>query len=208
MSSVIGLNWKQMLFPRCLILARKLYKNPKEPREGKLEIYRLPTYPMKMSNGNRRLRHVVMHLKFAVKREMCARMYLTNMFCVICHFLKIFYWTVQTLCQSSTILYMMIWLWLWTFLNVFLLFKAKRLYSWLPMYSTRTCALFMTIWNWDKTNKINMFSPLWSIRVYTVSRIVIIWIIFLYFQLKELDIWQSREIITEKMPADFDKTNV
>jgi hypothetical protein len=37
----------------------------------------------------------------------------------------------------------------------------------------------------------------------TVSRIIVTWINFLYFQLKELDIWPSREIINETMPNDF-----
>lgn len=37
----------------------------------------------------------------------------------------------------------------------------------------------------------------------TVSRIVSTWINFLYFQLKELDIWPSKELIMEYMPADF-----
>jgi hypothetical protein len=34
----------------------------------------------------------------------------------------------------------------------------------------------------------------------TVSKIIITWINFLYFQLKEMDIWPSREIVNEYMP--------
>ena len=37
----------------------------------------------------------------------------------------------------------------------------------------------------------------------TVSKIIITWINFLYFQLKEMDIWPSREIVNEYMPEDF-----
>lgn len=37
----------------------------------------------------------------------------------------------------------------------------------------------------------------------TVSKIIITWINFLYFQLKEMDIWPSREIVNEYMPEEF-----
>lgn len=41
----------------------------------------------------------------------------------------------------------------------------------------------------------------------TVSKIIKIWINFLYFQLKELEeqFWLSKEVINEHMPKDFEK---
>lgn len=37
----------------------------------------------------------------------------------------------------------------------------------------------------------------------TVSNTIVTWINFMYFQLKELDIWPSRSVIDEYMPNDF-----
>ena len=37
----------------------------------------------------------------------------------------------------------------------------------------------------------------------SVSRVIVTWINFLYFQLKELNIWPSKDIVQETMPVDF-----
>lgn len=46
---------------------------------------------------------------------------------------------------------------------------------------------------------------LFQVSQSTVSRIIITWINYLYFQLKEINIWPSQEIIKETMPSDFSK---
>jgi len=44
-----------------------------------------------------------------------------------------------------------------------------------------------------------------GISTHTVARIFKTWLNFLYYQLQELDIWSSRDIIDEHMPSDFQK---
>lgn len=39
----------------------------------------------------------------------------------------------------------------------------------------------------------------------TVSKIIVVWINFMYLQLNELDIWHSREITDKNMHKDFQK---
>lgn len=46
-------------------------------------------------------------------------------------------------------------------------------------------------------------ATLFGISVSTVSRIFITWINFMYLKLGQINIWPSREIIDETMPADF-----
>lgn len=58
----------------------------------------------------------------------------------------------------------------------------------------------MKLRQWKKDCELSLFL---KISKSTVPRIVSTWIIFLYFQLKELDIWPSKELIMEYMPADF-----
>ncbi|XP_033762333.1 uncharacterized protein LOC117343891 [Pecten maximus] len=48
-------------------------------------------------------------------------------------------------------------------------------------------------------------SEKFSVSETTVSKVVITWINFLYFQLKELPIWPTRDTVTEHMPIDFGK---
>ena len=46
-------------------------------------------------------------------------------------------------------------------------------------------------------------SYLFQVSESTVSNIIVTWINFMYFQLKELNIWPSRLVIDEYMPDDF-----
>lgn len=46
-------------------------------------------------------------------------------------------------------------------------------------------------------------SVLFQVSTSSVSRIVITWIIFLYFQLKELNLWSSEDIVQDFMPVNF-----
>lgn len=46
-------------------------------------------------------------------------------------------------------------------------------------------------------------SYMFEVSESTVSNIIVTWINFMYFQLKELDIWPSRSVIDEYMPNDF-----
>ncbi|XP_076073051.1 uncharacterized protein LOC143044775 [Mytilus galloprovincialis] len=46
-------------------------------------------------------------------------------------------------------------------------------------------------------------SLFFNISESTVSRTINTWINFLYFQLKDLDIWPSRQVVDEFMPVDF-----
>ena len=63
--------------------------------------------------------------------------------------------------------------------------------------------LFLTLMKLRQAKEDIELSILFNISESTVSKIVITWINFLYHQLKELDIWPSREIIDEHMPDDF-----
>jgi hypothetical protein len=55
--------------------------------------------------------------------------------------------------------------------------------------------LFMTLMKLRQANDDIELAMLFKVSESTVSRIVITWIHFLFFQLKELDIWPSKEII-------------
>lgn len=46
-------------------------------------------------------------------------------------------------------------------------------------------------------------SLLFQVSESTVSRIIGLWINFMYFQLKELNIWPEKDIVEETMPCDF-----
>ncbi|XP_069140042.1 uncharacterized protein [Argopecten irradians] len=48
-------------------------------------------------------------------------------------------------------------------------------------------------------------SFMFEISESTVSKIIVTWINFLYFQLKEIDIWASRDVVSKHMPEDFGK---
>lgn len=65
--------------------------------------------------------------------------------------------------------------------------------------------LFMTLIKLRQNKDDIELSRLFKVSESTVSRVVITWINFLYFQLKEINIWPSKEIIQEHMPSDFGK---
>lgn len=45
-------------------------------------------------------------------------------------------------------------------------------------------------------------SYMFEVSESTVSNIIVAWIIFMNFKLKELDVWPSRSLIDEYMPND------
>lgn len=63
--------------------------------------------------------------------------------------------------------------------------------------------LFLTLMKLRQAKDDIELSFFFNISESTVSRIVTTWINFLYFQLKEITIWPSRELIDKYMPADF-----
>jgi hypothetical protein len=63
--------------------------------------------------------------------------------------------------------------------------------------------LFLTLVKLRQAKEDYELSLLFEISETTVSKIVIMWINFLYFQLKDLDSWPSRDIIDKNMPEDF-----
>lgn len=63
--------------------------------------------------------------------------------------------------------------------------------------------LFLTLIKLRQAKEDLELSFFFSISESTVSKIVLCWINFLYFQLSELNIWPSREIIDMHMPEDF-----
>lgn len=65
--------------------------------------------------------------------------------------------------------------------------------------------LFLTLMKLRQAKEDIELSLFFNISESTVSRIVINWINFLYFQLKELNIWPSVNVIKESMPSDFKK---
>lgn len=65
--------------------------------------------------------------------------------------------------------------------------------------------LFMTLMKLRQAKDDLELAMLFKISESTVSRIVIQWINFLYFYLKDLEIWPSKDIIEDTMPADFKK---
>ncbi|XP_048242560.1 uncharacterized protein LOC124133758 [Haliotis rufescens] len=65
--------------------------------------------------------------------------------------------------------------------------------------------LFLTLMKLRQAKDDIELSFLFGISSSTVSQIVITWINFLYFQLKELQIWPSRATVDDHMPTDFGK---
>ena len=63
--------------------------------------------------------------------------------------------------------------------------------------------LFLTIMKLRQAKEDFELSMFFQISQSTVSRIIITWLNFLYFQLKELDIWPSKDIIEDFMPSNF-----
>ena len=61
----------------------------------------------------------------------------------------------------------------------------------------------MTLMKLRQANDDIELAMLFKVSESIVSRIVITWIHFLFFQLKELDIWPSKKIIEHTMPSDF-----
>ena len=65
--------------------------------------------------------------------------------------------------------------------------------------------LFLTLMKLRQAKEDFELSLLFNISETTISTIVVTWIIFLYFQLKEIDFWPSKELVQEYMPEDFGK---
>lgn len=63
--------------------------------------------------------------------------------------------------------------------------------------------LFLTLMKLRQSKDDKELAIFFKISESTVCRIFNCWINFLYFQLKELDMWPSREVVTEYMPSDF-----
>lgn len=63
--------------------------------------------------------------------------------------------------------------------------------------------LFLTLMKLRQAKEDFELALLFDISESTVSHLIITWINFLYFQLKEIDIWPSREVVNEYMPKDF-----
>lgn len=63
--------------------------------------------------------------------------------------------------------------------------------------------LFLTVMKLRQAKEEHELILIFEISETKVSNIIIMWKFFVYFQLKELDIWPSREIIDKNMPQDF-----
>ncbi|XP_062598931.1 uncharacterized protein LOC134260373 [Saccostrea cucullata] len=63
--------------------------------------------------------------------------------------------------------------------------------------------LFLTLIKLRQGKEDRELSFYFSVSETTVSKIIVTWITFLYFQLREINIWPSREIVSEHMPLDF-----
>ncbi|XP_062599736.1 uncharacterized protein LOC134261311, partial [Saccostrea cucullata] len=63
--------------------------------------------------------------------------------------------------------------------------------------------LFMTLVKLRQDKEDVELSMLFNVSASTVSRIIITWINFMYFQLKEINFWPSPVVIHEHMPQDF-----
>lgn len=63
--------------------------------------------------------------------------------------------------------------------------------------------LFMVLMKLRRAKEDIELAMFFDISESSVSRTVTTWINFMYFQLKEIDIWPSKEIIEEFMPSDF-----
>lgn len=63
--------------------------------------------------------------------------------------------------------------------------------------------LFLTLMKLRQDKEDFELSLFFQVSTSTVSRIVITWINFLYFQLKELNFWPSEDIIQDFMPSNF-----
>lgn len=65
--------------------------------------------------------------------------------------------------------------------------------------------LFLTFIKLRQAKEDYELSLMFETSETTVSKIIIMWINFMYLQFNELDIWPSREIIDKNMPKDFQK---
>lgn len=63
--------------------------------------------------------------------------------------------------------------------------------------------LFLTLMKLRRAKEFKELSILFNIGESTASTIFYTWINFMYFQLKEINIWPSREVINETMPKQF-----
>lgn len=63
--------------------------------------------------------------------------------------------------------------------------------------------LFLTLMKLRQAKEDFELSLFFQVSMSTVSRIVITWINFLYFQLKELNFWPSEDIVQDFMPVNF-----
>ena len=63
--------------------------------------------------------------------------------------------------------------------------------------------LFLTLIKLRRCKEDFELSRLFKVSVSTVSRIITTWINFMFFQLKELPMWASKEIVQEYMPQNF-----
>lgn len=63
--------------------------------------------------------------------------------------------------------------------------------------------LFLTIMKLRQGKEDFELSLLFKISIATVSRVITTWINFMFFQLKELQIWPSKEIVQDHMPQNF-----
>lgn len=63
--------------------------------------------------------------------------------------------------------------------------------------------LFLTLMKLRQAKEDFELSLFFQVSTSTVSRIVITWINFMYFQLKELNFWPSEDIVQDFMPVNF-----
>lgn len=63
--------------------------------------------------------------------------------------------------------------------------------------------LFLTLIKLRQAKEDTELSFFFNISETTVSKIVVTWINFLYYQLRELDIWPSRKVVDQHIPSDF-----
>lgn len=66
-----------------------------------------------------------------------------------------------------------------------------------------TDQLFLTLMKLRCAKEDLELSLFFKISETTVSKIIVTWINFLFYQLGELDIWSSREVVDNNMPTDF-----
>ncbi|XP_021369784.1 uncharacterized protein LOC110460901 [Mizuhopecten yessoensis] len=64
---------------------------------------------------------------------------------------------------------------------------------------------FLTMMKLRQAKEDFELSMMFEISESSVSKIIVTWINFMYFQLKELSIWPSRSTVSDHMPQDFGK---